>query len=606
MLLENMRDTIVHRGPDDAGIYLSRDGLVGLGFRRLSIIDLSPAGHQPMSDGAERYWIVFNGEVYNFREIRAELEARSHRFTSNTDTEVVLHAYMEWGRDCLEHFIGMFAFAVWDEAERRLFAARDRMGIKPLYYTVEPRGICLASELKPILARTDFQPQLNPAVLRRYLELGYIPAPMTILENVRKLIAGEWLEWDGHTGVLTRGRYWDVARVFEEEVESRKRARSEGELMEELDGLLKDAVRYRLISDVPLGIFLSGGLDSSIVTALARAGSSGRIRTFSIGFSDTEYDEAEHARAVARHLQTDHTELYVSPGEALATIPRLPEFYDEPFADPSAIPTHIVSRLARRHVTVALSGDGGDELFGGYLFYLWMRKWLWVDLLPPTARHLAGALGSRSPGNTRAQRWLEAMAQQDVPDLAQYLAKPVWRPNELDRLLPGIPEGNGRPPARSRNPQEAMMVRDLEWFLPEDLLTKVDRASMAASLEARVPLLDHRVVRFAMRLPVGLKLHNGITKYLLRQLLYRYVPPELVDRPKRGFEIPLDRWLRAELRGLVEQYTSSESLRPFMQWMNPKTVDAETGRFLEGKGTYQRTWSIVVLAMWAEHHFAHR
>lgn len=595
-----MRDTLSHRGPDDTGVFRSPGGTVGLGFRRLSIIDTSPSGHQPMSTADGSMHIVFNGEVYNFGELREELSTLGHEFRSRTDTEVVLHAYQEWGENCVKRFIGMFSFAIWSENQRRLFAARDRLGIKPLYYAATSSRLLLASELKALEASPDFDRRLDPSALREYLSRGYVCSPRSIFAAARSLPPGHTLTWTHDVPLPTIRRYWNPLDHYAAGVAVT--SRREEELVEELDALLRSAVKYRLISDVPLGAFLSGGVDSSVVVALMREVGNANVKTFTIGFHEAAFDEADHAEGIARHLGTSHTRLVATQRDARSVISRLPMTYDEPFADSSQIPTCLVSQLTRQHVTVALSGDGGDELFCGYENYRRMERWQRAWALPQWLRESAHRVGLLVP-HERARLAFHGLALPTIVEFADYYAS-VWRPHEIDRLVPGLRgltnDVSSSLPADAPVLDRLMLV-DIQRYLPHDILTKVDRASMSVGLEARVPLLDHRVVQFALRLPLSMKLRAGTSKHLLRRVLDRYIPRHLVDRPKQGFGVPLDNWLRGDLRGLIDEYLGPKQLDAGGLF-EPTVVRAQLDRFLAGRCGHSRVWSLLMFQMWAKHH----
>jgi asparagine synthase (glutamine-hydrolysing) len=563
-LLAAMNATLRHRGPDDEGVWVAgpsaRDGWtnasgeIGLAQRRLSIIDLSPAGHGPMPNDDGTLWITYNGEVYNFREVRAELESAGFRFRSQTDTEVVLNAYEKWGRDCLQRFVGMFAFAIWDSRRRVLFAARDRLGIKPFYYLRKSGDFAFASELKALSPHPAFDGEIDRESVRQFLRFQYVPSPSSIYQCVRKLPPGHWLELS-LDGSLTVERYWDPVAI----ALGRTAEGTEAEIFERFEALLAQSVRYRMIADVPLGAFLSGGVDSSTVVALMQEIATGPVKTFSIGFEERSMDEAPYARAVAHHLKTEHHEKICTFRDALELIPLVVRHYDEPFGDSSAIPTMLVSRFAREHVTVALSGDGGDELFWGYsryFAYQRMRRFLGA---PRWIRHMAGRALSLVPdrrfrraGMLAAEegsqgdwyvRFVKILAQEEIVRLTGQPARdPDFYREAVERVGPVR--------------RDEVSVRDLVSYLPEDILTKVDRASMAFSLEARVPLLDHRLVEFSLSLPFSFKYRNGQGKYLLRKSLYRRVPRELIERPKMGFGIPLRRWYEGALRDSLRDVLS--------------------------------------------------
>jgi len=573
-----MADQLVHRGPDDSGVWVDAEAGIALGFRRLAIVDLSPTGRQPMISSNGRYVMVFNGEVYNFGELRKDLESRGHAFRGHSDTEVMLEAVSEWGLEAaVKKFVGMFAFALWDRRERVLHLVRDRLGIKPLYCGLADRTFLFGSELKALRTHPDFDPEINRGALALYLRYGYIPQPYSIYQGIWKLPPGHILSLraGAQTSFELSGTalYWSAKEVYENGAANPFRG-SEGEAVEELDRLLRESVRLRMIADVPLGAFLSGGIDSSTVVALMQAQSNRPVKTFTIGFHAQEFNEAAHAKTVAAHLGTEHTELYVTPQEALDVIPKLPTLYDEPFADSSQIPTYLVSALTRRHVTVSLSGDGGDELFGGYQRYSNARQfWETVSRFPHFTRkalarfirvckpatydRLIGRLGPLLPRlarpssvGERMYRLAEVMTVRNPEELYRQLVSYWKSPTEVVLNAKEAPAllTQSSDWARLADISQRMMFLDLATYLPDDILAKVDRASMSVSLEARVPILDHRVVEFAARVPISMKIRSGQGKWLLRQVLYRYVPRELVERPKMGFSVPIEDWLRGPLR----------------------------------------------------------
>lgn len=512
-----MASCLTHRGPDDAGTFADPAG-VALGFRRLSIVDLSPAGAQPMKSASGRYVIVFNGEIYNFQRLRARLDAR---WRGHSDSEVLLAATEAWGLErALGECIGMYAFALWDAYEQTLSLVRDRAGVKPLYYAVNATSLQFASELKAL--NVDRTIDRDAAAL--YARYRYVPAPWSIYAGVKKLMPGSILtvSRDGGSGLT---RYWNAAEVAERVP---RFTGSETEAVDRLDELLGDSVALRMIADVPLGVFLSGGVDSSLVAALMQRNASGPIHTFTIGFEDPRFDEARYGREVARHLGSRHDELYVSYEEALALVPKLPRIYDEPFADSSALPTYLVSELARRTATVALTGDGGDELFAGYHHhFLGARLQRRVRSVPRFAR---GAVGRALQLVPRTRALGRGLVEDD----------PLARYRDTMKLHPDLP--------KLEDPTEMAMFLDFITYLPDDILVKVDRASMAVSLEAREPFLDHRVIEFAWSLPLSMKIRDDRGKWIARQLLRRYLPDALVDREKQGFGLPLAQWLRGPLR----------------------------------------------------------
>lgn len=605
-----MADTLAHRGPDGEGVWVDADAGVALAHRRLAIVDLSPTGHQPMASADGRIVITYNGELYNRAELAAEL---AMPFRGTSDTEVLVEAIARFGIEgALERTNGMFAFAAFDRATRTLHLARDRLGIKPLYYTRQGTVFAFASELRPLRALPDLTFPLDLSAVAALLAYGCVPAPRTIYATVRKLAPGERLK--ASVQGLQRERYWDVAAVA---MDGQRRARAQpmDQIDEEFEALLTDAVRRQMVSDVPLGAFLSGGVDSSTVVALMQRAANRPVKTFSVGFYETAFNEADHARAVASHLGTDHTELVLSAKEALALVPRLPEIYDEPFADSSQLPTLLVSQLARRHVTVALSGDGGDEVFGGYTRYqavprLWgvlaavprsvrrgvrrllecTRAEFWDALATPVPRRLKPAhFGDRL---LKGVRLLDAEDPLDMyrrltlqwpdPELVVGCRFESCRPASADgnRLWAaplceeaetgyGAAGGEGEDgwnpfaPVGCRDDLDVvarLRLLDMCGYLPDDILTKVDRASMAVGLEVRVPLLDHRVVEFAWRLPADQLISRGQGKRPLRAVLARYVPPELTERPKKGFGVPIAEWLRGPLREWAEDLLSPVAL----------------------------------------------
>jgi len=583
-----MTSVIRHRGPDDWGSWLDPDAGIALGFRRLSVIDLSPTGHQPMESGDGRFVIVFNGEIYNFQDIRRELVAQGYRFRGRSDTEVLLAGIETWGiLPALARFNGMFAFALWDRRDRVLHLARDRAGEKPLYYGWSGNTLLFGSELKALREHPAFCGRINRDAVALYLRHGYVPGPYSIYERVRKLPPGCLLTVTAaqFDHAVEPTPYWSAQTVVQRGVSTPFQGDG-GEAVEALDHLLRDAVKIRMEADVPLGAFLSGGVDSSCIVALMQSQRSDRVKTFTIGFHEARHDEARDAAAIARHLDTEHTELYVTAEDVLAVIPRLPILYDEPFADSSQIPTFLVSRLARRHVTVSLSGDGGDELFGGYRRYrlgpaLWRRmQWMPLPLRRSAARLLAphngtsgrlasvanrltrGFTGKRSL-TERFRQAAEILPVQSPQALYHYMMS-LWKhPSDV---IPGTHEPIIATTNRSNWPtldsaEHVMMYLDLVGYLPDDILVKLDRASMGVSLEARLPLLDHRVVELAWSLALGLKLRNGSGKWVLRRVLDRYVPSRLVDRPKRGFHLPITDWLRGPLRDWGEALLDERRLR---------------------------------------------
>ena len=614
-LVGEMADRLQHRGPDDRSVWSDGDAGIALGFRRLAIIDLTPTGRQPMQSADGRFVIAFNGEIYNYRELRTELTACGRTFRGGSDTEAMLEGFCEWGVEAtLKKLIGMFAIALWDCRDRRLWLARDRLGIKPLYYSHTGSLLVFGSELKALHAHPGWTPELDRQSLGQYLRFNYVPDPATIFKSTYKLEPGSVLRLDEGATEPVLSRYWD----FRDCVAQDRKDRSDAEAVTEGEALLSDAVSRRMVADVPLGALLSGGIDSSLVTALMQAASDKPVRTFTIGFEMDGYNEAGAAAAVARHLGTDHTEMILSPEKARDLIPELPYYYDEPFADSSALPTWLVSRMARDHVTVALSGDGGDETFFGYNRYraapqLWDR----AQRLPGFARKAASGILESVP--TSAWDGLAALLPdrhrpQLAGDKAHKIAR-LFNASDADAVYRALvshwPDaeamaGGTTPLALPFGPDsvpdftERMAACDTLTYLPGDILTKLDRASMATSLEARVPLLDHRVVEFAWSLPSHQKLRNGQGKWLLRQVLDRHVPKDLIDRPKSGFAIPLADWLRGPVKEWAAELLDPSRLTQ-QGWIDPAPVTAAWTEHLAGKGNHaEPLWNICMLQAWAE------
>lgn len=631
-LLKRMTDTIVSRGPDDSGAWCDTERRIGLGHRRLSIVDLSPAGHQPMPSAGGRYVIVFNGEIYNHMALRQELETsgQAPAWRGHSDTETLLAGFDAWGiRETVERAIGMFAFAVWDRERQEMVLARDRLGEKPLYYGWQGSGnssvFLFGSELKALRAHPGFENRICRAALSLQVHHSYIPAPYSIYEGISKLPPGSMLSVSMRSREASVTTYWSVAQVAEMGV-SNPFEGSAPEAVDALERLLKDAIGQQMVADVPLGAFLSGGVDSSAIVALMQAQSARPIKTFTIGFNEDAYNEAEHAKAVAAHLGTDHTELYVTPEQAMNVIPRLPTLYDEPFSDSSQIPTFLVSELAREHVTVALSGDAGDELFCGYTRYqAGARLWGNVSALPmPLRRIAAKGLTAVSP-----ETWdrMAGAARRILPRSAQYSnlgdklhkGAAVLGSDSFDTLYRGLVShwrdpsqlvvGGGMPPTllTERAPSlngldnvQRMMALDTLTYLPGDILAKVDRAAMGVSLETRVPFLDHRVVEFAWRLPQALKLRDGQSKWALRQVLYKHVPKSLIERPKMGFGVPIGDWLRGPLRGWAEALIDPVRLQS-EGYFNPEPIRKKWAEHLSGQGNWQyHLWDILMFQAWLE------
>lgn len=588
-----MTAALAHRGPDDADVWTSADGAVALGHRRLSIVDLSPLGRNPMFWDGGRLAITFNGEVYNFRELRRELEQLGYRFRSQTDTEVVLAAYDQWGIECVHRFAGMFAFGLWDAARQRLWLVRDRIGKKPLYYAERDGTLWFASELKALVGSADFPRTVDMDGLRMYLRYGYVPSPLTIYKAARKLPPAHQLVCEG--GRITISRYWDPLACA-----MPAREISDADAERELEALLSTAVEQRRIADVPLGAFLSGGIDSSLVVALMSEQDSAPVQTFTIRFANPEYNEADHAALVARHCRTAHHEELCDEAQMLAIVDRMPDMFDEPFGDSSAIPTYLVSEIARRNVTVALSGDGGDELFFGYPRYRHYADAVWALNLPRSTRKIAAMAARQSPAR-RMQRIADVLGHEGGDAYARFI---TWFSDDVITDMSGAPPMDA-PLYRDVLDRADLVPRaerpgllDLVSYLPDDILTKVDRASMATSLEVRAPLLDHRVVEFAVSLPLRFKRRGNVMKWLLRRLLHKRVPPELVERPKMGFSVPLRDWFNGPLRARMHDYVHSDDLRDL--GLDPRPIRIMWDEF--SRGRYHRPdllWQVFVLVAWS-------
>jgi len=634
-LATNMSTRLRHRGPDDGGTFTDAEVGIALGHRRLAVVDLSSLGHQPMESVSGRYVISYNGEIYNHRQLRNELVARGYPFQGHSDTEVILGAIEQWGLDeSLRRFIGMFAFALWDRKDRTLSLARDRLGIKPLYYGWIGSQFAFTSELKAFASLPGFTRTIDHDALGLLLSHGYIRAPHSIYQGIYKLPPGTWLRIDQSmaanpsSATTLMGHfvpYWSALDAAEAGTSQRLDLR-DSEAIDELDRLLRDAVGLRMEADVPLGAFLSGGIDSSTVVALMQAQSIRPVKTFSIGFREHTFDEAPHAKAVAEHLGTDHHELYVTARDALDVVPQLTEIFDEPFADASQIPTFLLSKLARSQVTVSLTGDGGDELFGGYSRYFEaerIRRWMsplpfslrqgtarWLNANDVPASRVLGRINRFLPARMlprnplTAMNTLAALLNARTVEERYHQLTTCW--GDTSRVVNGCREAPGHDSdpswqAKLSNPMERMMYADLMSYLPDNCLVKVDRASMAASLEARVPLLDHRIVEFAWRLPVRQKIRGKDGKWLLRQVLHRYIPKALVDRPKMGFGVPIGDWLRGPLREWAESLLDAQRLRE-EGYFEPGSIRDVWTKHLSGKASEpQKLWNVLMFQAWLEH-----
>ncbi len=601
------------RGPDDHGVWMRQGGRVAMGHTRLSILDLSPLGHQPMRSPDGALTMIFNGEVYNFAAVRAELEALGHRFRSSGDSEVLLAALQEWGVKAVDKFVGMFAIAVWNERERRLVLLRDRMGVKPLYYAWDGSQFWFGSELKALRAFRAWRPKIDRDAVGEFLQYGYVSAPRSIYANVSKLEPGHWLEL-GEVGEPVAHRYWSPVP---------KEAALEGTedaIEQRLEMMMVDACRYRMVSDVPVGVFLSGGVDSSLVAALLQRYGGGDVRTFTIGFDDPRYNEAPWAKKVANHLGTQHTEKIVTARDMLGVLTEWAELFDEPFGDQSGVPTYLVAKMARQHVKVALSADGGDELFSGYSHYgVVLERERSLSRLPGFARRALGAVPHEALREAIERAPLPAAwrhrARRDVVERLEKLhvlfpaldratmydlAMSFWTPWEIGELM-GAPTA-ARPGVKAADFADQMSLTDMRHYLPDDILVKVDRTTMAAGLEGRDPLLDHRLVELAMRLPLSMRRGELGAKHILKKILYRHIPRELIDRPKQGFAIPLGHWLRGELAPLLDQYLDAKRVKD-AGIFDPDAVRRAVANFREGgpaneRLDVQKLWHLLAFEMW--------
>jgi asparagine synthase (glutamine-hydrolysing) len=596
VLVHRMCDVIRHRGPDDEGLWVGEG--VALGMRRLSIIDLS-TGQQPIHNEDRTVWVVFNGEIYNFKSLRRTLEDAGHTFYTSTDTEVIVHAYEQWGTNAIPRLRGMFGLAIWDTRSRTLLVARDRIGIKPMHYATVNGRLYFGSEIKSLLEAPDLPRDLDMDAVDHYLSFLYTPRDGSIFKSVRKLPPGHLLTWT--RGAATIEQYWELPAT-----ESYRG--SEADAVQQLQAVLTDAVRSHLVSDVPLGAFLSGGVDSSLVVGLMSAASSGRVKTFSIGFNEPAFDELDHARRVARHFDTDHHEFVVEP-DAIGILDRLVSHFDEPFADSSAIPTWYVSEMARRHVTVVLSGDGGDELFGGYDRYLPHPHVAAFDRYsPPGGRRVAAMAASTLPHGARGKNFLRHVGRNDhgrYLDAIRFFGtdeKPALLTMDARKCMGGFDAEQQLARHFERYaglPWASQMMRfDTETYLPEDVLTKVDRMSMAHSIESRVPLLDNEVVAFASTLPAALKIKGGRRKHVLKEVAATLLPREVLDRRKQGFGVPLGVWFRGHLRELFsDTLLSPGSLQ--RGYFRPAFVRQLLDEHVAGKRDHTlRLWQLVVFERW--------
>jgi asparagine synthase (glutamine-hydrolysing) len=614
--LISMTDSLTYRGPDDAGYALwnNEAAAIGFGHRRLSIIDLSPLGHQPMSSKDDLH-IIFNGEIYNYQEIRAELLQKGYQFNSHSDTEVILNAYRQWGMKMLSRFIGMFSMAIYDNTANKVILVRDRAGVKPLYYYWENNVFLFASELKAFHKHPKFIKKINSSCLRSYLQYGYVPAPDCIFLNTHKLLPGHYLEFDLSKKTFDTIKYWDVAHYYQQP----QKNISEQEAIEETDRLVLKACQYRMVADVPVGVFLSGGYDSSLVAAVLQKNSTQKIKTFTIGFEEQQYNEAVYAKKVADHIGTDHQEHYCTSKDAKAIIPTLPFFYDEPFGDSSAIPTILVSKFAREQVTVALSADAGDEIFAGYNKYKGVLDIVnKIENVPAALRKsVAFAINSMPAGILKSITGINDNSRENIKKVVRYFKEDVSAVQIMDEASYSSPverinkflahEYKEQPDyfgiknwSDTTDKLKSMLAVDYISYMANDILTKVDRATMSVSLEGREPLLDQSIVEWAATLPSYYKLNNGTSKYILKKVAHKYIPAHIMERPKMGFGVPVINWFRGDLKNLFDYYFSEEALG-WHGYFNAKQINQAVKRYHEGADeTFVLLWYVLMFQMWYE------
>lgn len=614
VILDDMLQIQSYRGPDDKGTYFDKRSGIHFGHNRLSIQDLSSHGHQPFISDCTKYIIAFNGEVYNFKVLRDELELLGYKFASHSDTEVILYSYKQWGIKCIDKFIGMFAFSILDKVNNKLFLVRDRAGVKPLYYYSYEDDFMFSSELKSFHQHPCFKKEQDLTTLPYFFQFGYIPAPYTIFKNTYKLEAGHYLEYNLENKQYSIEKYWDVNKFYL----SPKLDKTEEEIVNEIEEILDDAINLRMVSDVPVGVFLSGGYDSSLVASILAKKQGKKINTFTIGFDDEKYNEAKHAKKIAQDLNTNHTEYYMKNNDMLDLVESLPFYYDEPFGDSSALPTMIVSKIAKKSVTVALSADGGDEAFCGYSKYFFLNKFQNVFSSKIKKELLKTGLNIFNENNIEFinNQLPKKLKQTNIKDKYLKFKRAIFSETKEEMFENASSYVNKNDIEKFLKVQRNhllykhwknigsidyinhMMACDYKLFMNDDVLTKVDRSTMSVSLEGREPLLDHRIIEYMAKVPTNLKYKNREGKYLLRQVLYKYLPKELVDKPKAGFQIPLNEWLRGELRPLVEKYLDSSVI-------DDKVFDLDElnglkKNFFNGEEIGTTIWFILMYQMWKE------
>ncbi len=600
--LENANRVLQHRGPDDgdAVVFKTIDANIGLGHRRLSILDLSSMGHQPMYSDDSKIVIVLNGEIYNFKEIRRVLQEKGYYFKSNSDTEVIIKAYQHYGIACVEQFIGMFAFVLYDADKQQIFLVRDRAGVKPLYYYFADGCLLFASELKAFHQYPCFKKEIEPKAVSLYLSYGYIKEPYSIFKNTYKLSPGHCATLHVATQQLQLKQYWNVLDYYNKptiKIEC-------NEAMEHLEKLLTSAFEYRMVSDVPVGVFLSGGYDSSLVTAILQKNSMNKIKTFTIGFKEDKYNEAIYAKEVANYLGTEHNEYYCSTKEAQEIIPTLPYYYDEPFGDSSAIPTILVSRFARQQVTVALSADAGDEIFAGYGRYDQLMKIKRIkQFIPSLLENVSSKVLQQLVANdSRYAKLGEILSASAVIDISDSLSRHFTH-KQVNALLNNPEKFNVRLIEEYNTPAKSdfintVLAADYKTYLADDILTKIDRATMSVGLEGREPFLDHRIVEWAAQLPSSLKYNNGSKKFLLKELTHRYIPKAMIDRPKMGFGIPLNKWMKGELRPLVLETINRKNLQKHHLFNEDLIINLRDNYLANSKNDNAKLWLILMFQLW--------
>ena len=622
-VLEKMRNKLAHRGPDDAGIFIDEKHNIGLGHQRLSIIDLSKFGHQPMANDDKTLWIVLNGEIYNFKEIRKNLEKKGYKFKSNSDTEVVLKSYQEWGKESVNKFRGMFSFAILDKKKEKLILGRDRAGVKPLYYYFDGNLFIFASEIKAIIFHPKVKKEINFDALALFLEFGYIPEPYSIFKNIYKLEPGHFLEIDKNRKIK-KEKYWDAIDFYLKGFEERKSGRdfNEVEVEQELERILIDSFKLRLVSDVPVGIFLSGGIDSTLVTALLAKNTNYPLKTFTIGFQEKEYNEAIYAKKIARYLGTEHYEMFCTQKEALDIIPKLSEIYDEPFGDSSAIPTYLLSKFVRSKVKVSLSADAGDEIFCGYNHYqqinnifqklnrtpssaLFLGKKSIQLLSPELLASIIKPITKYSNLQNKIKKIERVLDKRNNLKEVFTTINSYWLKDEIVNLLLNdfsFPKTFFDEFERVKNLDSItqMQAIDYKTYLCSDILTKIDRAAMAAGLEGREPFLDQNIIEYTAKLPLEFKYQKGQSKYILRKILDRYMPKKLFERPKRGFVVPIDIWFKDKLKPLLREYLNPKKIEQ-EKMFNSKVIKKELNDYFSGNlVNINHLWLVLTFEMWKE------